>query len=293
MGDHLDGAQTLLLLLLQHLLDKLLARRVDALRDLHLFGADVRLVPKREAASGEPVHDDAHGPHVHFLGVVLVEELRRPEDLRADGGAEAFVPFDSAHRAEVREHDFAARLDYVLSVHEVVVSLDVAVDALPAVQVLDALAHLPRHVYHTLGGDLALVLQVPLQALHEVPSRELVHDDAHEAPLVVDAMALDDVGVVHALEHRRLLLNRVHGRLNLVHHFDGEFLPSGALLAVGDDPESAFAERLADGVLLQQPHVAACGSRRSFDTEARLQAAAVALRGVPGRRKKQKSRSLA
>mmetsp|Transcript_32906 Transcript_32906/g.104295 ORF Transcript_32906/g.104295 Transcript_32906/m.104295 type:complete len:378 (-) Transcript_32906:380-1513(-) len=158
MCGHRGRAGPHLLALLQHPPDEVLTRGVHALGDLHLLAPHVLLVPEREAAAHQAVHDDTHAPDVHLGAVVLVEELRRPEDLRAHASAEPLLGAQPGASAKVRERDAALGLRQVLAVHQVVVPFDVPMHKALGMQVLDALAHLPCHVHHVVTVDLPALL---------------------------------------------------------------------------------------------------------------------------------------
>mmetsp|Transcript_104994 Transcript_104994/g.296679 ORF Transcript_104994/g.296679 Transcript_104994/m.296679 type:complete len:271 (-) Transcript_104994:320-1132(-) len=192
---HLPGVEPLLLALFEAAPDQVLAGRVHALGDPDLFGPDVALVLEGEAPADQAVHDDAHGPNVNFKSIILVKKFGRPEDLRPNGSGKTVAWLDAHGRAEVREHDAALRVSDVPARHQVVVPLDVAVDNALVVQEIDAGPHLAHHRHDVVAGYLPSVLQVHLQALDEVAAAVLVHDDADEAPLVEDAVDLDDVRV--------------------------------------------------------------------------------------------------
>mmetsp|Transcript_60680 Transcript_60680/g.159541 ORF Transcript_60680/g.159541 Transcript_60680/m.159541 type:complete len:200 (+) Transcript_60680:1844-2443(+) len=197
---------------------------MHALGHLDLLGPNVVLIPEGEATAHKAIHDDAHGPDINLGAVVPVEELGGPEDLGADPGAQPLLGPHVEGRAEVGEDDPTLLVGHVLAIHQVVVTLDVAMDHCPAVEVLDARAHLPGHVHDVVAHDLPSLLEMPLQALYQVAPAELVHDDTDEAPLVEDAMHLHDVRVVHGLHHLRLLFDRIDRGLHLVHHLNCELL---------------------------------------------------------------------
>mmetsp|Transcript_19734 Transcript_19734/g.52757 ORF Transcript_19734/g.52757 Transcript_19734/m.52757 type:complete len:370 (-) Transcript_19734:238-1347(-) len=226
MSHRLVRGQPRSLRLLQDLPDEVLAGPSDPPRHPQLLRADVGLAHEGEASAHEAVHDDADGPHVDLFAVVLVEEFGRPEDLGADRRAQALARLHVAGGAEVRQHDLATRVCHVSAVHEVIVALHVPVDDATRVQVLDACSHLTCDVHDVEAVDLTALLEVFLQALHKVSSAVLVHDNADETPLVVDAVDFHYVLVVQALEHGRLLFDLVHRRLNLVDHLHRVLEPS-------------------------------------------------------------------
>mmetsp|Transcript_47113 Transcript_47113/g.143161 ORF Transcript_47113/g.143161 Transcript_47113/m.143161 type:complete len:410 (-) Transcript_47113:7-1236(-) len=263
---HCVGRGPGLLHLIQHLPDELLAERMDTFRDLHLLIPDIVLVLEGEAATDEPIHDDAHGPHVYLGPVVLVVELWRPEDFRAHPSCQPLVDQEGAGCAEVREHDLAFGIDHVLPVHQVVVTFDVPVDDALSMQVLDAGAHLIRDVHDVVAVDLTPLLQVTLKAFDQIATAVLVHHNADETPFEENPMHLDDVRVVQGLEQLCLPLDGFDRRLNLVDHLHRVLLASGPLPASRHHAEGALTERLADGVLLQEPHgflLLAAGTNRA------------------------------
>mmetsp|Transcript_87929 Transcript_87929/g.232722 ORF Transcript_87929/g.232722 Transcript_87929/m.232722 type:complete len:370 (+) Transcript_87929:1323-2432(+) len=226
MSHRLVRGQPRSLRLLQDLPDEVLAGPSDPPRHPQLLRADVGLAHEGEASAHEAVHDDAHRPHVHLQAVVPVEKLGCPEYLGADGGAQPLVGGHTRGGAEVCEHDFALRVHQILSVSEVVVTLDIAVDGQLHVQILNAGSHLPRHVHDVVAIHRAPLLQLPLQALHEIAATVLVHYNANEAPLIVNTMDPDNVLVIQAFQQSCLLSDLIHGRLNLVDHLHRVLEPS-------------------------------------------------------------------
>mmetsp|Transcript_1007 Transcript_1007/g.2339 ORF Transcript_1007/g.2339 Transcript_1007/m.2339 type:complete len:551 (+) Transcript_1007:658-2310(+) len=231
MSHHLRRAHASLLALVQHLSDVFLTDWVDALRDSHLLVPDIVLVSEREPAANETVHDNAHGPDIDLLPVVAVEELWGPEDFRADSRREPIVGAGGTSSAKVCKDDLALLVRHVLPVHEVVVTFHVPVGHVPLVEVVDGSSHLVRDVNHVEAINLTALLEVALQSLYEVAAVQLVHDNTHKAPLIVDAVKLDNIWVVHARQHISLLADGFHWRFNLVHHLHCKLLPCGPSLA--------------------------------------------------------------
>mmetsp|Transcript_60949 Transcript_60949/g.142570 ORF Transcript_60949/g.142570 Transcript_60949/m.142570 type:complete len:252 (-) Transcript_60949:181-936(-) len=251
MSHDLGRAHPCLLVLVQHFADVLLANRMDPLRDSHFLVPHVCFVPEWEATTDETVHDDAHGPHVDLLTVVAIEELWRPEDFRSNARREAVGGACMACSSKIREDDLALLVRHVLPVHEVVVTFHVPVNDVPLVQVVDGGGHLVRNMDHVEAVNLTALLEVTLESLHKVTSIQLVHDNTHEAPLVVDAVKLDNIGVVHARKHIGLLPNGLHRGLHLVHHLYSELLASGPSLADRDNTKRTLAKRDSNGIFIQ------------------------------------------
>mmetsp|Transcript_12829 Transcript_12829/g.38174 ORF Transcript_12829/g.38174 Transcript_12829/m.38174 type:complete len:356 (+) Transcript_12829:865-1932(+) len=248
----LAGGRASGLLLVEHDLDEVLARRVHPSRYSHELVPDVLLVFEREARRDQAEHDDAQRPHVHLHAVAPVVHLRRPVHLRAALHAESGAGRGITGHTKVGEDHPALPVRDVGAVQQVVVALDVAVHDLLAVAVGYAPGHLVREVgaFHAL--HLPPGLEVALHARHHVPALVQVHDDTDEAPLVVDAVALHDVRVVQGLHQPSLLLDDLQRRLHLVDHLHGPRETVRSALALRDDAERTLAELPPHDVLIQQ-----------------------------------------
>mmetsp|Transcript_14872 Transcript_14872/g.41093 ORF Transcript_14872/g.41093 Transcript_14872/m.41093 type:complete len:289 (+) Transcript_14872:1681-2547(+) len=253
MGHDITGGRPHILTLVKELLDEVLARWMHTPWDSHDFAPDFMLVPKGEATSHQAISEDTHGPHVDLCPVVLVVDLRGPKQLRADQLAETLVGAHADGRAEVRERDVAHRIGQVPAVHDVVVTLDVAMDDAPAVHVLDAGTDLLHEVDDVLAAHVPPLLQLPLQALDEIAAIKLVHHDTDEAPLMENVVAPHDVRMVHVLQYCCLSLDVFHGSLHLVDHLHSKLFTSCMLPADRNHAKGTFAQCAANNVFLQEP----------------------------------------
>mmetsp|Transcript_142813 Transcript_142813/g.456348 ORF Transcript_142813/g.456348 Transcript_142813/m.456348 type:complete len:204 (-) Transcript_142813:582-1193(-) len=156
---HRCGVGSLGLHLLQHLQSVVLAVLAHWRSDLDFLLPDVVLVPEREAAGHESVHQNAQRPDVHFHAVGLVQELRRPKLPRAALRRERLRGIVVRCRAEIRENNHAPRVQQVLAIHHEIVAFDVAMRHTVDMQVVERCSKLVSDVCDLLAGERSTSLQ--------------------------------------------------------------------------------------------------------------------------------------
>mmetsp|Transcript_62759 Transcript_62759/g.149887 ORF Transcript_62759/g.149887 Transcript_62759/m.149887 type:complete len:304 (+) Transcript_62759:619-1530(+) len=252
VDDDVVGRGAMFFLLLQHRAHEVLAKRLQPLWELGRFALDVLLVLEREPAIQKAVHDDAQCPDIHLEAIILGEDLGRPEDPGAHLGAQAPPTLQALGGTKVTEGNSAERVPQVLSGEQEVIPLDIPVHDALAVEVLDGCHHLVADVDDVPGIDLATLLHVGLHAIHQVSSRILVHDNAHEAPFKIHGVEADDVLMAKRLHNLRLPPDDCGRGFHLVHHLHCDLHATLAVLASIDHTKGPFPQSVSHGVLLQQ-----------------------------------------
>mmetsp|Transcript_185 Transcript_185/g.507 ORF Transcript_185/g.507 Transcript_185/m.507 type:complete len:271 (-) Transcript_185:295-1107(-) len=204
-------------------------------------------------------HVEAHhaaGPEVAVLGVLPVEDLRRPMCRGADAGDEHVGGLEDARQAEVTDFDDATIR--ALPAEKTVVGLDIPVADAHVVHVADG----AEDLQHGPGAVVLCHVAVlgPPDAVQQVPTRAQLHDQILVVLVLENVVQQHDVRVVQRRHHGHLLLGVACLR-SCQGLFDGlhrPWRPGNLHAGAADLPEVPLSDDLpVDGVEVTDLAVAA------------------------------------
>mmetsp|Transcript_79589 Transcript_79589/g.165313 ORF Transcript_79589/g.165313 Transcript_79589/m.165313 type:complete len:246 (+) Transcript_79589:1521-2258(+) len=245
MLQSLTGRKSFALVTLQGAQDEGLALLTAAAGHLDGLVLDVILALERETTSDHTENNNAQGPTVDLGAVVQGIELRAPVRLGAALLSQASVRLKVHDRAKIAEVDACVGVLHLLSVLQVVVALQVAVDDVVLMEPIDSLEHHLRYVLDAWHRDDALGLPMQLHALDHVATTIDFQDHADKDLLVVDVVQLHHTRVRKPLEHFDLLLDLGDRGLDLIDHLNCVLVIAALLLAGVNDSECALSEDFA------------------------------------------------
>mmetsp|Transcript_22262 Transcript_22262/g.56637 ORF Transcript_22262/g.56637 Transcript_22262/m.56637 type:complete len:323 (-) Transcript_22262:231-1199(-) len=186
-----------------------LAQRVQALV-LLVEGVAQRHQLVQQAAQAPHVGREVVGRAADALGRHVVRRAHRGHRLQRA-------------RGEVARQPQVAQLEGAVSRHKDVAGLEVAVHHAPVVHVLHGVADLREEGPHLAGLEAAARRRALPQQVAQVARLGPLQDDDQLVVLDERVVALDDVGVLQALQDLDLL-QAVHARLGVHHVKDGHLL---------------------------------------------------------------------
>mmetsp|Transcript_50502 Transcript_50502/g.153627 ORF Transcript_50502/g.153627 Transcript_50502/m.153627 type:complete len:255 (+) Transcript_50502:238-1002(+) len=208
---------------------------------------DLLLPPEGKRARHQAEHDDAEGPDIDLVSIVLLEELRgpisaRPAIFRQPLAREAF-----ARSIKIAQVNLVIGVRDVFHVHHEIVTLHVTVDTVPGLDKRDSAPHLSGKVLYGPNVHLAVCFPMRNHTLDHVSALVQLHHEAHRE-LVMDmehGMQLGYRRVLQPLHHGNLFVDVIVARrLEPVDHFDSDLRPGGFVRSPAHHAMGAFSQHL-------------------------------------------------
>mmetsp|Transcript_76297 Transcript_76297/g.158957 ORF Transcript_76297/g.158957 Transcript_76297/m.158957 type:complete len:355 (-) Transcript_76297:125-1189(-) len=222
---------------------------------LQHLGHRLALRLEREFAAEQAIHQDAECPTIDLVTIISTESLWWPILVCATLVLHPLPRSKGSCSAHIVEVNTILRVFDIWHVHEVIVTLHIAMHEGLCVHESDGLPDLPRQSSHCFARNHTLTLPMPHHALDHITAHVDAEDDTNEALLVQDLMHVNDGRVHEFPQHINLTFDDVFWRLCLIDHLHRPILAGLSVLAFVDHTEGTFAKLLAQSILLEQPHL--------------------------------------
>mmetsp|Transcript_44193 Transcript_44193/g.111936 ORF Transcript_44193/g.111936 Transcript_44193/m.111936 type:complete len:260 (+) Transcript_44193:344-1123(+) len=203
-------------------------------------------------ANGEASHTQR--PHISLLIVGLLQQLGGHVVDSPDLPCQFRLAAQSACAAKVRQFNGSL---WAFVRQQIVLRLHIPVDEPVVVQEGQPVQHLPSiSCCHIRGQSTVIsrivsppILDIALDAGHEIPARAQVHDEVIAVTLREEAVQLHDVRVIELTTGRQLCFHLGLGTATACQRLQGEHLAGGLALHLPNLAEPPLAQPLAEVVV--------------------------------------------